>query len=395
MKERLDRYQERLTEAEWERFRANLRLKLEGSARRSEITLRRWVFSSALAAVTVVAAGILVTVTERHAKVSRPGHLLQLVPSAKNAMVSGPAGAEQVGTSAGQQTDPPAYRTARRGPAGVFNKAAEESLSTFPLAIGSASYQRARGAILRGTLPGPDQVLVEEFVNAFPQDYPRVRDADLGIFMDAAPSPFTRSACLLRVGIKARARDPLADSTTAPEEGSRTVAENARAEVSFAPDNVESYRLLGFEGTVAAAATGAAAPPGSGGFYLRPGQEATALYEVRLRPGPASGRLVSVRVHYAALGADGAPEGPPRELRRDLLRGEVFPSFLAAPPRLRCDAAAAEFARILRGPAGVAGQKLHRLLPQVRRLVAQLGGDAKVLELAVLVERSAGLAGRD
>jgi Ca-activated chloride channel family protein len=47
-------------------------------------------------------------------------------------------------------------------------------------------------------------VRVEEFVNVFPQGYPRFESEDFRILIDGAPSPFGRGYHLLRIGLKGR-----------------------------------------------------------------------------------------------------------------------------------------------------------------------------------------------
>ena len=80
----------------------------------------------------------------------------------------------------------------------------EDSLSTFAVDVDAASYTIARRYVELGHLPPADAVRTEEFVNFFPQGYPRFEDDDFRILVDGAPSPFGRGYHLLRVGIKGR-----------------------------------------------------------------------------------------------------------------------------------------------------------------------------------------------
>ena len=85
----------------------------------------------------------------------------------------------------------------------------EDPLSTFALDVDTASYVVARNFLRGGTLPPPEAVRVEEFVNYFDADYEPVPD-DFWIETEAAPSPFASDGhVLLRVGV--RAPDVLAD----------------------------------------------------------------------------------------------------------------------------------------------------------------------------------------
>ena len=85
----------------------------------------------------------------------------------------------------------------------------EDPLSTFALDVDTASFVVARNFLRGGTLPPPEAVRVEEFVNYFDAGYEPVPD-DFWIETEAAPSPFASDGhVLLRVGV--RAPDVLAD----------------------------------------------------------------------------------------------------------------------------------------------------------------------------------------
>ena len=80
----------------------------------------------------------------------------------------------------------------------------EDSLSTFAVDVDAGAYTVTRRYIELGHLPPVDAVRVEEFVNFFPQGYPKFENDDFRILIDGAPSPFGRGYHLLRVGIKGR-----------------------------------------------------------------------------------------------------------------------------------------------------------------------------------------------
>ena len=80
----------------------------------------------------------------------------------------------------------------------------EDALSTFAVDVDTGSYTLARNYLERGELPPADAVRVEEFVNFFPQDYPRFGNDDFRILIDGAPSPFGPGYQLLRIGLKGR-----------------------------------------------------------------------------------------------------------------------------------------------------------------------------------------------
>jgi Ca-activated chloride channel family protein len=80
----------------------------------------------------------------------------------------------------------------------------EDSLSTFAVDVDAGSYTVMRRYIELGHLPPMEAVRVEEFVNFFPQGYPKFGDDDFRILVDGAPSPFGRGYHLLRIGLKGR-----------------------------------------------------------------------------------------------------------------------------------------------------------------------------------------------
>lgn len=80
----------------------------------------------------------------------------------------------------------------------------EDALSTFAVDVDAASYTVTRRYLELGQLPPADAVRVEEFVNFFPQGYPRFGHEDFRIQVDGAPSPFGPGYQLLRIGLKGR-----------------------------------------------------------------------------------------------------------------------------------------------------------------------------------------------
>jgi Ca-activated chloride channel family protein len=79
---------------------------------------------------------------------------------------------------------------------------AKDQLSTFAIDVDTASYTMARRKLNDGTLPTPDAVRVEEFVNYFSYNYTAPTKGAFAVSMEAAPSPFTTGRVLLRVGVQ-------------------------------------------------------------------------------------------------------------------------------------------------------------------------------------------------
>ncbi len=87
-----------------------------------------------------------------------------------------------------------------------------DPLSTFAADVDTASYDNFRRSVGFGTLPPPERVRLEEFVNYFAYDYPApAADAELPfqIALSAAPSPYATGTTLLRVGIQGKQPPPL------------------------------------------------------------------------------------------------------------------------------------------------------------------------------------------
>ena len=86
-----------------------------------------------------------------------------------------------------------------------FVDAATDPRSTFSIDVDTASYALVRRKLTEGYLPPPAAVRVEEFVNAFPYDYPRPPEgAPFGVSFEGAPSPFGGDNWLVRVGVQGK-----------------------------------------------------------------------------------------------------------------------------------------------------------------------------------------------
>ncbi|NBM19851.1 VWA domain-containing protein [Streptomyces sp. GC420] len=90
-------------------------------------------------------------------------------------------------------------------------------LSTFALDVDTASYGYARRTLAQGRLPDPSTVRPEEFVNSFPQDYPRPDGNGFSVTVDGARTDEDRWS-LVRVGLATGAPegDPGRDAARRP-----------------------------------------------------------------------------------------------------------------------------------------------------------------------------------
>ncbi|WP_376098843.1 von Willebrand factor type A domain-containing protein [Roseomonas sp. CCTCC AB2023176] len=107
---------------------------------------------------------------------------------------------------------PPDPASARNAPQGGFLSAAEAPVSTISLHGDTASYSVVRRLLLDGSWPrlgsGAERfVRAEEFINAFPYDYPLPDDRaqPFAPFVSVHPSPWNPARRLLHVGLRTAA----------------------------------------------------------------------------------------------------------------------------------------------------------------------------------------------
>jgi Ca-activated chloride channel family protein len=181
----------------------------------------------------------------------------------------------------------------------------------------------------------------------------------------------------------------------------QTVARDAKVQVEFDPDAVVRWRLLGYENRAVADSDfrNDAVDAGEVGA----GHQVTALYEVKLAPAFAPSPsergarrrvdipLGVVRLRYREPESEGRQAGLARELTRSISPRDLSRSFAAADPRLRLDAAVAEFAELLRGSYWARGCDMDRVARLADELVEELSGDAAVAEFARLARTAADL----
>lgn len=80
-----------------------------------------------------------------------------------------------------------------------------DAQSTFAIDVDTASYALGRRKLRDGSLPPPDSVRVEEWLNSFHYTYPQPpAGSPFTVTLDAAPSPLSPGKHLLRVGLQGR-----------------------------------------------------------------------------------------------------------------------------------------------------------------------------------------------
>jgi len=90
-----------------------------------------------------------------------------------------------------------------------FIRVRQEPLATFSIDVDTASYSNVRRFLTQDQMPPADAVRIEELINYFTYDYPRVSGAHpIGTTMAVTAAPWNPRNRLVRIGVKAREIDP-------------------------------------------------------------------------------------------------------------------------------------------------------------------------------------------
>jgi len=168
----------------------------------------------------------------------------------------------------------------------------------------------------------------------------------------------------------------------------QTIAKDVKIQVEFNPKAVERYRLLGYENRDVADRDfrNDAVDAGEVGA----GHEVTALFEVKTRDRTRRGDLATVRIRYAD------PEtGRVTEEARTIRIRDIEKSWNDPDPTFRMDAAAAEFAEILRGSYWAKGGNLASAAGLARAAAREMGNPEDATEMVALIETAARLQPAD
>ncbi|PFG65477.1 Ca-activated chloride channel family protein [Propionibacteriaceae bacterium ES.041] len=160
-------------------------------------------------------------------------------------------------------------------------------------------------------------------------------------------------------------------------------ARDAKAQVSFDPDQVESYRLLGYENRDVADED--FRDDSVDGGEVGAGHSVTALYEVTLRPGGVPVRpLATATIRYQH-----PDTRAPIERSAELNALQLAQSPAQASPGLQQSIAVAELAESLRGTGWAARRTPAAVAADCAAVAARIGAPASA-ELADLARRAAG-----
>ncbi len=167
----------------------------------------------------------------------------------------------------------------------------------------------------------------------------------------------------------------------------QTIARDAKVQVEFDADNVRRYRLLGYENRDVADRDfrNDAVDAGEVGA----GHEVTALFEAKIEK-DAGGDFATVRIRY-----QDAESGRVVEEARTIRVKDIKRRIEQADASFRMDAAAAEFAEILRHSYWAKDGDLGKVMGLARSAAHAMGSPSDAEELAGLVERARDLWDRN
>lgn len=166
----------------------------------------------------------------------------------------------------------------------------------------------------------------------------------------------------------------------------QTVALDAKVQVAFDPDLVETYRLIGYENR--AIPDKDFRDPRVDAGAIGAGHAVTALYDLKLRDGVSKKDVLgSVRLRWTEPGATHETS-----LRTDIVAGSLAPRFAAADPTFRLDAIVAAAAEALRQDHGSDGPDLDAIL-DVAHEDDDLPATDQVHDLVRFLERMRDLGG--
>ena len=162
-----------------------------------------------------------------------------------------------------------------------------------------------------------------------------------------------------------------------------TIAKDAKIQVEFNEEIVESYRLLGYENRAIADEDFRNDDVDAG--EIGAGHSVTALYEIKLvEQAPPTTTAMTVHVRYAH------PEtGEVAEISESIALQDFATDFAQASPYFQLTAVVAEYAEVLRGSDWVQDNDMASLVVDVQRIAEYLPQDDDVQEFASLVSAAA------
>lgn len=165
-----------------------------------------------------------------------------------------------------------------------------------------------------------------------------------------------------------------------------TIAKDAKIQVEFNPNVVESYRLIGYENRDVADADFRNDAVDAG--EIGAGHSVTALYEVRFAAeANRNEAAVTARLRYADI----IFSEEVVELAETMAIRDVYASMSEAPATFQLSAVVVEFAELLRGSYWARESSLDDVAIDARRIAKSFDEDGDVQEFTQIVSRAANL----
>ncbi|HQW35852.1 MAG TPA: von Willebrand factor type A domain-containing protein [Thermoflexales bacterium] len=163
--------------------------------------------------------------------------------------------------------------------------------------------------------------------------------------------------------------------------GLQNIARDAKVQVDFNADAVQTYRLIGYENRAVADQDFRNDSVKGGG--LSAGHTATAIYQVTLKPG-AAGRIATVNLRW-----NDPDTNQTKEINGNVNVSDLSRRFDEAAPRFQLAAVVAQFAEVLRQSPYASRASLGDLSERASALAGQLSDDNDVREFAQLATQAA------
>ncbi|RME60585.1 MAG: VWA domain-containing protein, partial [Candidatus Dadabacteria bacterium] len=122
---------------------------------------------------------------------------IEIVPNSENTVLPYPEANRLVPSFLSKERY---YQVSENGPKLTMS----QPVSTFSIDVDTGSYTNARRFLKAGTLPPPESVRIEEFINYFKYDYPVSDSNPFSVYFEAGPAKGLDGKYLLRIGISTK-----------------------------------------------------------------------------------------------------------------------------------------------------------------------------------------------
>ncbi|MCP5054317.1 MAG: DUF3520 domain-containing protein [bacterium] len=209
------------------------------------------------------------------------------------------------------------------------------------------SYRQIEQSIRELQLPPEELIKIEEIINYFQYDYPLPPvGRPFSLTTELETCPWQPSHLLLHIGLQGKITGDMVRLKTRDF----VIASNLKTQVTFHPENVKAYRLIGYAHRNPI--PGGTADARLNGYDLRIAQAATTLYEIipKENPSPvepAKQLIAAVTVNYTN---PDHPDTGPLELTRRVFLETGNAEADSPSDNFKFSAAAAQLGMMLKNP---------------------------------------------